>query len=115
MKFYNFTIACLLLLFLACTKDKGKDPSLAANKTGCDTVTYSVHIEPLISANCVSCHDAVSGNADLSTHTGLKAQVDNGGIASRVFTIADMPPSGPLSNEQLQLLKCWMDSGAPNN
>lgn len=100
---------------ISCTKDKGPDPALTANQSGCDTVKYSAHIEPLISANCVSCHDAVSGNADLSTYAGLKTQVDNNGVTSRVFTIADMPPSGPLSNEQLQLLKCWMDNGAPNN
>ncbi|MBL3655829.1 c-type cytochrome [Fulvivirga sediminis] len=68
-------------------------------------------IMPIIKSNCVGCHSGrVSPN--LSTAEGVIAN------ATRVRNITkagDMPPSGPLSDDKIDEIACWVSSGALNN
>lgn len=78
---------------------------------------YSADIVPIINANCLSsgCHDAASAGRDYTTYNGLKAAVDNGSLESRVLDSKTMPPGRSLSMDDLKKIKCWINSGAPNN
>ncbi len=97
---------------VACKKDeyKGLDCSSINAK-------YSSNIKPIISANCdgASCHGSGSKKGDYSNYNGLKAASDNGSLSSSVLTKKSMPPSGALSLEDRKKIKCWIDSGSPNN
>jgi len=87
-------------------------------------VTYKTDIGPIIQANCVSgCHQpggTAEGVAifDNSTDLGfaeIKKKVDQGRFENRVVVLKDMPPSGPLSNEDIAKIQLWLADGALNN
>ena len=104
------------LALLAIQSCKKKDP---LDNVDCSKVNaaYAVNVKPIINANCVSsgCHNANSVNGDFTSYAGLKAKADNGSLNSRVIQQKTMPPSSPLSLSDLKSIKCWIDSGSPNN
>ena len=104
----------MIAAVLSCEK---KEPALAT--LDCSTInsSYSSGILPVINANCTSsgCHNAGSVNGDFTIYAGIKLKVDNGSINNRVVVQKNMPPSGALSVDNLNKIKCWLNSGAPNN
>lgn len=90
--------------------------------------SYATHIQPIFNANCLNCH-GVSGGLSLHDYTSLMA----GGVSGAVVTagnsagsiivqriegtIQPQMPSGapPLSAQQIQRIKDWIDDGAKNN
>ena len=124
--FFSLTLVLILtaVSVISCVKDVASLPPPDAplvTQTLCDSLNakYSTVINPMVVANCAysGCHDATGFNApgDLNTYQGLKDIFDNGQLKSRVFTLKDMPSTGPLPDSLLQKLKCWMDDNAPNN
>jgi len=106
----------IALVFFACRRDIGLDPALQPG-ANCDSVTYATHIQPIIMNQCATagCHDAGSPNGDYTTYAGVKQKVDNHTFRDRVVTQGDMPPTAPLPPHQVELIKCWLGKGAPNN
>lgn len=114
------TIVSVLLLFIgiSCTKDIGPNPDLIVKTTSaCDTITFTKHIAPIFSAKCTVCHQAGGQSPDLSNYSLIKTQVDGGRIKARVIdqNPSVMPQGGSLPQNELDLIKCWLDAGAPNN
>lgn len=108
------TLLVLGISFCSCNKDKSppKDP-LCIN-----TISFSEQILPLITTNCISCHD--NGNTSgytLTNHTNIstnaKAILDamkaqNGKLL--------MPEGGPALHDTLiQQFSCWIDQGRLEN
>lgn len=97
----------------------------------CDTlqVSFADTIMPIITRSCSNssngaCHFSGSTGTglDLTSYAGIKAKVDDGGFAARVFDRlpSAMPPgysNGPrtLSICEDKLLRRWIEAGAPNN
>jgi hypothetical protein len=88
----------------------------------CDSVaTWTNEIQPLVQAQCVSCHQgtAASGGLDLSTHLSVQNSVLNGSIFDRINRNAGdplaMPPSGPLSDCNKAKVRVWTRAGALPN
>lgn len=84
----------------------------------CNTVTakYAADVQPIISGKCAmgGCHDAsASGGVILQTYSQVNAKKDR--VYARAVVEKSMPTSGPLSTVEIAKLKCWIDSGAPNN
>jgi hypothetical protein len=86
----------------------------------CNTtnVTYNAVIQPLIAANCIGCHNAVtsSGGIVLESYSDVTSAVTNNGLLSAVkgengFTA--MPPGGSLNPCSLQQLEAWVVNGMP--
>ncbi len=111
--FILLTFATSITLVLGCKKEKNLD------SVDCSKIksSYSVNIKPIINAHCISsgCHNTNSTNGDFTDYNGLKAQADNGSLNNRVVQQKNMPPSQPLSLDDLTKIKCWTNSGAPNN
>lgn len=109
---------CFCVLF-SCTFEKGEilQPRVAPTKRLCDSlnITYSGVVSNIIETNCNGCHGAGYSAGDFTNYAGLKLKVDNGSFKNRVFTLKNMPISGPLSAETLEKIQCWLDAGAPNN
>lgn len=109
-------LSAFIGLVPGCKKKEKKDD---LNSIDCSAINsgYSSDIKPIIAANCISsgCHNAGSANGDLTTYNGLKAKVDNGSIDNRVIQQRTMPLSGSLAMDDLKKIKCWLNSGAPNN
>lgn len=77
-------------------------------------VFYSNQIRPILDANCQRspCHGSNAGIPTFETYDDVKAKADR--IKARTGD-GTMPPSGPLSNENIQLIADWVDQGAPDN
>ncbi len=117
-KVFFLTIICIAFLGLvfSCKKKDKKD---GLNNLDCSAISsgYASNIKPIIDGNCLSsgCHNAGSANGDFTTYAGLKAKVDNGSVDNRVIQQKTMPLSGSLAMDDLKKIKCWLNSGAPNN
>jgi len=106
-------MALLYVLFMGCKKEKD------AEMIDCSTSSpsYISDITPIIKANCLSsgCHNASSANGDYTTYNGLQRTALSGALDNRVVTNKNMPPTTSLSFEDRKKIKCWINSGAPNN
>jgi hypothetical protein len=137
----NLTTVCaamalsLSVLSGAAAEKKGVDLSKippASDKTG---VTYAVDIKPILEKSCTKCHDGEKPKAKLrldSLEGVLKGGEDgkvvlpsNSAGSMLVHNIAHagdpdgyMPPPrnkagiGPLTKEQIGLIRAWIDQGA---
>ena len=118
----KFTIATLLLA--ACTNDSLGEPQMG----DCDNldVTYVSLIKPIIDESCAysTCHlDTAPGN--YTTYGGLLPSLENGEFRNRVLNVKDdptlgMPPAfspadrpSSLTEDQLNLIRCWLDNNFP--
>ncbi|MBK8561895.1 MAG: hypothetical protein IPN76_00685 [Saprospiraceae bacterium] len=92
---------------------------------GCDTtnVTFSAAVKPLLDLKCIGCHgnNNPSGGIKLNSYDFVKAQVDNGQLWGSVNHEAGykaMPyPAGSnkLPQCELDVIRIWIEDGAPNN
>lgn len=92
------------------------------NCAGCDSAvfTYSGAVAPIMTTNCTGCHSSTnaSGGINLSTYAGVKTVALNGrlmGAINKAPGYIAMPPSGTLSDCNIQQLQKWIDAGTPNN
>jgi hypothetical protein len=116
-----------IILITSCEYEHLETPKMPEEPK--DSVSYSLDIKPIMTTYCLGtapqrCHVSNTNQGspgDFSTYTGLKAKVDNGMIASRVFNpLGGMPPSYSLglktvSEEDKNTLKQWIDEGAKEN
>lgn len=110
-----FSITIVALLFNGCTYDNLElDPCDIIN------VKYAESIAPIIQTSCAlpACHNGDSNSVgNFHLYEEVKMRVENGQFKLKVFESKTMPPSTqpPLTSEQFNLLKCWVEVGAPNN
>ena len=78
--------------------------------------SYTASIRPVINSKCAipDCHNGSTALGDFTTYEGLKTRADNGRIRTNVFELNIMPPASasPLTDEEKELIKCWLDNGA---
>jgi hypothetical protein len=90
-------------------------------------VDFQADIQPILAKNCQGCHQGGAAPAGLKLDTG--AAVLSGSISGKVIipgnaaqsllvqritakTGVGMPPSGPLSDDQIALITAWVNQGA---
>jgi hypothetical protein len=78
-------------------------------------VSLTTDIVPIINTNCAlaGCHGA--GQSGRPDFTKKDVIVSNATRIKERTIAGNMPPSGKLSNDLLNKISCWVDSGAPNN
>ena len=114
----HFLLWGVLLGLSSCYYDVEDELYIVRN---CDlpaVVTFADDVNPIIQQSCaiVGCH--ISSNPDrvsLETYDNIKATIDNNGFQTRTFDNLSMPPAGPLSACHIDILKKWIEDGAPNN
>ena len=110
---YIITFLSAVVLIIACKKEEEPQPT-----TPCKP-TYTADIKTIIDAKCAlsGCHDGSVPLPNFNKYPELKARVDNGKVKSFVFDLKIMPPSTAtqLTDEEKELLQCWLDNGAPEN
>lgn len=75
--------------------------------------SYQTSIKSIIEANCATsgCHSGAQ-SPNFTSFANIQANAEK--IKAR--TVAKtMPPSGGLTDQQINLIKCWVDDGAKNN
>lgn len=107
LKYYLLYSIVVVIISSACKKENTEEIDCK----------YASGITPIINANCLTsgCHNTGSLNGDFTTYTGLKKVASSGALENRVIINQTMPPSKPLSDEDRKKIKCWIDSGSPNN
>lgn len=110
----------LMYGFIACGKGEGPtpDPDPPGNGGGddvtADNVTYTNFVGALLQSKCSSCHTG-SGEGTphwtFSSFNSVKDNIDR--INDAVIVRRVMPKNGSLSTRERELLKAWIDKGAP--
>jgi hypothetical protein len=84
-------------------------------------VSYLEDVKPILEAKCAipGCHNGSLGvDRDWSNFATFQENAQHGNVKNYV-TNRIMPPSfstnGPLSQDQINTIACWVDDGAPNN
>jgi mono/diheme cytochrome c family protein len=132
IKLTAIALAATFGLALAAAADAAQLPP-ASTKTG---VTYAADSKPIFDASCVKCHSGDKPKAKLkldSLENALKGSKDgkvvipgNSAKSPLVLNVAHlsndkdtwMPPAhnkaniGPLTPEQIGLIRAWIDQGA---
>ncbi|MCX7608261.1 MAG: hypothetical protein N2049_03455 [Anaerolineales bacterium] len=104
-------------------------PTVAAsNETPASAVSYSRQVQPIFDTYCISCHgvERIAAGLDLTSYEKVMAGSKNGamvipGSASesllvRLVENGKMPKRGAKpTTEQIQILRDWVNAGAPNN
>lgn len=105
----------LLLLTYSCKWDH-MDPIYNCSNVD---ATWTTGVAPIIASHCAiaGCHESGATMGDYTTYQGVKAKVDNGTFELRVFQLQVMPPASQpdLTEEEYAQLKCWFESGSPQN
>ncbi len=117
--FYTLFIFFIIAGSSACTykSDKYRVTPLST----CDTsISYSLHIDPLMRTYCTTglgpgtgCHDAW-----ILTYTGVKGKLEE---IKRDVKSRRMPPSvnnfgiSEMLPEEIEQVVCWIENGAKNN
>lgn len=78
--------------------------------------TYTTNVEPVIKANCVSCHSVGGTYPTLTTYTQVIASTSTGNLICRIDQIcgAVMPPNGAMSKQTVDMIKLWKQQGFVN-
>ncbi|MBL0357793.1 MAG: hypothetical protein IPP72_13310 [Chitinophagaceae bacterium] len=84
----------------------------------CATISakFSTDVSPLIAGKCATsgCHDATaSGGLIFQNYTQVSSAKDR--INIRAVVEKSMPSAAPLQPSEINIIKCWIESGAPNN
>lgn len=90
---------------------------------GCNTtdVSYSQNIDPILSSNCLSCHNELSqqGGITLHDYENVLIYVENGRLMGSIEHAGGFEPmpltGGKLSSCQIMKFQSWIDAGALDN
>ena len=79
----------------------------------CSEVTYSMNIAQIIETNCAisGCH-AGTISPDFREFSTIQARAGRIRVRTQNRT---MPKNGSLTQEEIDLIACWVDAGAPDN
>ncbi|HEY5692394.1 MAG TPA: hypothetical protein VIS49_13125 [Cyclobacteriaceae bacterium] len=89
-----------------------KNASVPRGNTG---VSFAAQIQPIINTKCAitGCHNGDNGAArNWTVYDNVKTNAAN--IKTRTGN-GSMPLNGSLTQEQINLIACWVDDGALNN
>jgi len=114
------SICAWLLTMQSCVDHKLPTP----DGLGCSSVvSYADEVLPIINTSCAivgdgGCHNGANGSVrDWRSFVNVQshaAEIKNR-ITRTPGTAGFMPRIGSLSDEQIRVISCWVDQGAPNN
>ncbi len=119
--FYFLTISCFLLLHSSCVSESlDPDPALVCNTV----VTYDDQMAEIIDNSCayVGCHDGGGDAPGDYTNFAVLSTNLNETFERRVVEEQNMPPEyapegspKTLTADELNLMRCWIEDGYPEN
>lgn len=111
-------ILSIVITIQSCYYDKEELLYPESNTVNCSAINakFSADVLPLITARCATsgCHDATaSGGLIFQNYAQISGVKDR--INARAVVEKTMPSSGPLQPSEINIIRCWIESGAPNN
>ncbi len=111
LKFKNILVLIISITFFSCETNVEEEPDTIAEELCDSAISFTASIKSIFDNNCIECH---GGNRfpDLRTHQGISnsAEIVKAQVVNRT-----MPQGGSLTNDQIELIRCWIDNGALNN
>lgn len=107
-----FATTCLM----GCGKDDPTPEPPPGNEDGvtAENVTYTNFVGGLFQTRCSSCHTGSGPGTAKWVFSGYASVQDNLARINDVVVVRKiMPQGGSLPNNQLELLKAWIEKGAP--
>lgn len=123
---FLFLALIAVLWCSSCTFDQLPEPTVAATCT--DTIpAYDPQVRQIIEEACAysGCHLDGTAPGVYDSYAGLLPNIESGALRTRVLQLRDDPNQGmppdyapdgrprDLTQEQLDLIECWLDSGHP--
>jgi hypothetical protein len=110
LKRFCFFILNLVIIGSCVNHDLYPDP---VEPIDCSTITWQNHILPIMIESCAtsSCHDGIS-RLDWRDYNLVKRYATD---VKNKTQDRSMPFDSTLPQEQIDMIACWVDSGAPNN
>jgi len=110
-----FTLSLLGIFLFSCENHVEED-AVPLEPTGqeelCNQdISFNAAIKPIIDTSCIECHGGTI-SPDLRTYQGISNNANR--VRTQVVN-RTMPRGGSLTNEQIELIRCWIDNGALNN
>jgi len=113
MKNYFYTTLAIATFFMAVSCENNALEEEVPGGFICTTdVSYTNDINLLLTQKCAPCHIGGGQFPDLTTYesvsqnaAAIKAQTQSG----------NMPRGGSLTQDQIDLIACWVDNGALDN
>ncbi len=99
-------------------------PMEPTKPTGKETVSFGLHVAPILIENCGQCHinNNPRGNLSMASFRGLLAGGDAGSplvpgkaaesLLFQRIEAGEMPPTGKLDIKSIELIGKWIDEGA---
>lgn len=104
----------MFINLISCTEEDSislSDP----NQNTDGTSTYATNVKNIIDNNCISCHGASNPTAGFNISTYINAKNNIDAIINRsdlqTGQSGIMPPSGRMSESNIQILKNWKSQG----
>ena len=121
MKYNKILLAAISAFFIISC---GKQSEITANNCNADTnreISFSKEIMPLISTNCLQCHDAKNHFDGLvfEKYEQIVLNAKSGEFYDSLISIngyaPKMPKGGKLTDCETNLIKFWIQQGFKNN
>lgn len=126
MKLFRSLLLLVILSIVAFACGKDDDDAMDC------TETYNGNVKAIIDAACAysGCHSGgdagmfvPDGSKDYTTYDGLLNNLTTGKFKDRTLDSLDMPPANfvpegfptELTQEELDILTCWVENGFPEN
>jgi len=111
-------ISAILIAFLLIGCDRDKLPEITGECN--EVVSYVDQIEPIMNQKCSfsGCHDGATAPGDMRTYNSAKPYLNAqaGNFEDRVIAKMNMPEAPTmLSDDEFELMKCWVINGYPEN
>ena len=131
MSKFSLKWTSLALLLICCQFSGAQAEDKKADAKKANKITFDEHIQPIMRAKCLSCHNPnkKSSGLDLSSYTSLMVGGSSGEVIepgsaddSYLYLLVThesepfMPPkSDKMPTETLNTIRDWINAGAPEN
>lgn len=109
----------MVINFTGCYYDKAELLYGGSATINCSTISakFSTDVNPIIQTKCATagCHNAASAQGGTVLVTYAQVAAKSALIKQRCVIEKNMPPTGALPPAEIAVIKCWIDSGSPNN
>lgn len=102
-------IALLCCAAIACNTSKK-----AETVTPCKEVSYNGEIKEILLRTCTKCHDKKDPQKFVNFEN-VNKMIQSGEFQHEVIKKKKMPQDQPLTKEEYNAVKCWVEQGAKNN
>jgi uncharacterized membrane protein len=103
----------IIVIFLLTSCENNVEEVTKIDKTSCDpAISFSNNVKPIIDNNCIECHYPGNQFPDLTNYNSIS---NNATSIKTAVVNRIMPLGGTLTNAEIELIRCWIDNGKPNN